>query len=42
MNYNEEIALIDLFDDYSQWETAGEDAVPFEALSLNTALHSYV
>ena len=25
MNYNEEMALIDLFDDYSQWETAGED-----------------
>ena len=24
-NYNEEIALIDLFGDYSRWETAGED-----------------
>lgn len=42
MNYNEEIALIDLFDDYSRWETAGEDTVPFEGLSLNMALQGCV
>lgn len=34
MSYNEEMAPIDSFDDYSQWETAGERILSYDVTGI--------